>query len=183
MNFYTRRAPSVMAALPLLFAFCQAQSLTPEAKNKVDAKAKQLQSWSTDPSVVAAVKAHNANPSPESKAMTNEKWKSLTLLDPFVRSFSKNSLAERIKSMKDASITEVFVSGADGTKVAFLSKTSAWSHQGKPKHDQPMAGKTYIGSPEVDESSGQLQVQIGLPVLDGGRPIGSIVVGLGVAKL
>jgi hypothetical protein len=46
-----------------------------------------------------------------------------------------------------------------------------------------MAGKTWIGPVEVDESTGLQQVQVALPVLDGGKPIGSIVLGLSVAKL
>jgi hypothetical protein len=80
-------------------------------------------------------------------------------------------------------VSEAFVSGADGGKVAFLGKTSNWSHKGKPKHDQPMSGKTWQGQVEVDESSGLQQVQVAVPVLDGGKPIGSLVVGLSVGKL
>ena len=43
------------------------ESLTPERKSKVDTKAKQLQSWSADPAIVAAVKAHNASAPADSK--------------------------------------------------------------------------------------------------------------------
>jgi len=46
-----------------------------------------------------------------------------------------------------------------------------------------MSGKTWTGKPELDESTGVQQVQIGLPVLDNGKPIGSIVVGLNLSKL
>jgi len=132
---------------------------------------------------VAAVKAHNAGPSAEVKAMNNDKWKTLSLLDPFVRSFSRNPLGEHLKTKKDAIITEAFVSGADGCKVAFLAKTTSWSHKGKDKHEVPMTGRMWYGPVEVDESTGQQQVQVGLPVLDGGKPIGSIVAGLSMAKL
>ena len=159
------------------------EGLSPEVKTKLDARTKALQAWSTDSTIVAAVKAYNASPSAEAKAMTNERWKSLSVLDPFVRSFSKNALAVYLKSKQDEVISECFVSGADGTKVAFLSKTTNWSHADKDKHKVPMAGKVWTGPVEVDESTGLQQVQIGLPVLDGGKPIGSIVVGLSIAKL
>jgi hypothetical protein len=152
-------------------------------KAKVDAKLKELASWSTNAEVVAAVKAHNANPPAEAKSLSNDKWKQLTLLDPYVRSFSKNAVATAIKANKPEYVTECFVSGADGTKVAFLSKTSFWSHADKDKHRVPMTGKTWMGPVEVDESTGQQQIQIGLPVLDGAKPIGSIVFGLAVAKM
>jgi len=153
------------------------------AKAKAEAKAKQLSWMSTDPQVIAAVKAHNVNPPAESKAMTQEKWKALPVLDPFVRGLSKNALAEYLKSKRDESWSELFVSGADGTKVVLFNKTTSWSHKGKEKHDVPMQGKTWIGEVEVDASAGVEQIQIGLPVLDGGKAIGSIVVGLSVSKL
>lgn len=159
------------------------QSLPPELKAKVDAKVAQLKGWSTDSTIVTAVKAHNSNAPAEDKAMTNEKWSQLTVLDPFVRSFSKNSLGAYLKTKKNDQIAECFVSGSDGTKVAFLGKTSSWSHADKPKHKVPMTGKIFIGPVATDESTGQQLVQIGLPVLDGGKPIGSIVIGLAVSKL
>jgi hypothetical protein len=129
------------------------------------------------------VKAHNASLSLEAKAMTKDKWQTLTVIDPFVRSFTKTPFAQSLKAKKDDSISECFVSGADGTKVAFLAKPSNWSNADKDKHRVPMTGKSWIGPVEVDESSGQQQIQIGLPVLDGHKPIGSIVFGLSMSKL
>ena len=173
----------VAAALCALPAASPGQSLTPEVKAKVEVKVKQIQSWVSDPSIVAAVKAHNTGAGAEEKAMTNDKWKQLTVLDPFVRSFTKNPLGMYLKTKQTPDISECFVSGSDGTKVAFLSKTTSWSHADKDKHKVPMTGKVWIGPTEVDESTGQLQVQVGVPVLDGGKPIGSMVVGLKVAAL
>ncbi len=152
-------------------------------KAKAVAKANQLSWLSTDPQVIAAVKAYNANEPAEAQAMTQEKWKTLPVLDPFVRGLSKNALATYLKTKRDDSWSELFVSGADGTKVALFNKTSGWSHKGKAKHDVPMQGKTWIGEVEVDASAGVEQIQIGLPVLDGGKAIGSVVVGLSVSKL
>jgi hypothetical protein len=173
------------AALPALVfaAVAAAQTLPPDLRAKVDARAAQLRAWGTDPTIVAAVKAHNAGLSAEEKAMTNQKWTQLTVLDPFVRAYTRNPAGQFLKSKKDAQIAECFVSGADGTKVAFLSKTTAWSHAGKDKHRVPMSGKVYVGPASMDDSTGLQLVQVGLPVLDGGRPIGSIVVGLAVSRM
>jgi hypothetical protein len=109
-----------------------------DAKDKAQAKAAQLAWLSTDPTLVAAVKAQNTNPPAEAKAMTNDQWKTLTVLDPFVKSLSKNTLVDHLKAKKDDSMSELFVSAADGSKVAFFSKTTSWSHIGKDKHDLPM---------------------------------------------
>jgi len=158
----------------------------PEIKAKLDAKIKQLASLASDPEVVNAVKAHNATPAgAEAQAMTTEKWHSLSVLDPFVRATAKTPLSEYLKTKKktDDTIAKVFVSGADGFKVGFDAKTEHWTHKGMPKHEVPMSGQTWIGPVKVDDSTGQQLIQVGLPVLDGGKPIGSIVVGLRVDKL
>jgi hypothetical protein len=160
-----------------------AQALEPAVRAKVDEQIKTIQNWASDAILVKAVKEHNAALPPDQAAMTQEKWKSLSILDPFVRSFNKNEAGQFLKSKKTDAISEAFASGADGLKVAFLAKTSNWSHKGKPKHDEPMNGKTWQGPVEVDESTGLQQVQIAVPVLDGGKPIGSLVVGLAVSKL
>ena len=181
-----KRTTSVFAAIVMSFFFlsnCLAEGLSPEMQAKVDAKAKAFQAWSTDAKIVAAVKEYNINPPSIAKEMTNDKWKTLTIMDPAVTSLTKNPLAEHLKSLKDDSISEAFVSGADGGKVAFLAKTTSWTHKGKPKHDEPMAGKSWQGPVEVDASTGKQQIQVSVPVLDGATPIGSIVIGLAVAKL
>jgi hypothetical protein len=173
-----------LSLLSLLIAFgCGAQSLEPALQAKLDVRLKVIQTWAEAPVIVSAVKAHNASPSAEAAAMTQEKWKAASVMDPFIRSFTKNTAAEFLKGKRDKSTSEAFLSGADGTKVAFLAKTTSWSHKGKPKHDVPMSGKPWQGQVEVDESTGQQQVQISVPVLDGDKPIGSLVVGFSVSKL
>jgi hypothetical protein len=164
-------------------SFTRAEGLDPAVQAKIDAKVKEISSWAADPVIVDAVKAHNASLPAEQTALTQEKWRALTVLDPLVRGFTKNPAGQFLKSKKDDVVTETFVSDAAGLKVAFVAKTSNWSHKGKEKHDVPMTGKNWQGPVEVDESSGQQQLQVSVPVLDGGKPIGSLVVGLSVTKL
>lgn len=159
------------------------EGVDPAVQAKIDLKLKELQTWAKDDKIVKAVKAHNSAPPAEHAAMTQDKWKSLTVLDPIVRGLTKNEAAEFLKAKKTDSVTEAFVSDALGTKVAFLAKTTSWCHKGKPKHDVPMTGKTWQGAIEVDESTGLQQLQIAVPVFDGDKAIGSLVVGLSVAKL
>ena len=169
-----------LALLPVLV---RGEGLDPTVQAAVDSQMKAVQEWAKDPNVVKAVQAHNAGLGADAAAMTQDKWKALTVLDPFVRGFTKNAAADFLKSRKTEAVTEAFLSGNDGTKVAFLSKTSNWSHKGKPKHDVPMSGKTWQGTAEVDESTGLQQIQVSVPVLDGDQPIGSLVVGLSLSKL
>jgi sensor histidine kinase regulating citrate/malate metabolism len=166
-----------------LFATAVRAQVDAALQAKIDHEISLAKVIAADPAVVAAVKAHNAAPSADAGSMTQEKWKALTLLDPFIRSFSKNEACAAIKAKRSEFVTEAFLSGADGLKVAFLSKPSSWSHKGKPKHDQPLEGKVWQGEIEVDESTGLQQVQVAVPVLDGEKPIGSLVVGLSVTKM
>src|ERR1700690_1190423 len=133
--------------------------------------------------LVAVGSAQTLPPEAQAKVQAKAKQTPLSVLDPSVRAFSKNALGQHLKAKQDPQITECFVSGADGTKVAFLAKTTFWSHKDKDKHKVPMTGKVYIGPAQLDDSTGLLEVQVGLPVLDGAKPIGSIVIGLGVSKL
>jgi len=181
MNRLTK--PTLVLLALIALGLVRAESLDPASQAKLDAKIKLVQGWAADAAIVSAVKAHNATTSPESAAMTQEKWKGASVLDPFVRSFTKNAAAEFLKAKRSESLSEAFLSGADGTKVAFLTKPTNWSHKGKAKHDEPMSGKVWQGAVEVDESTGQQQVQVGVPVLDGEKPIGSLVVGFSVSKL
>jgi hypothetical protein len=179
----TKLFTSLLTTVLLTGASVLAEGLDAAVQTKVDAMVKQIQTWAADPAIVDAVKAHNASLPADEAAMTQDKWKALSILDPVVRSYSKNPAGTFLKSKKTDAVAEAFLSGADGLKVAFLSKPSNWSHKGKAKHDDPMSGKTWQGAVEVDESTGLQQVQVGVPVLDGGKPIGSLVVGLSLAKL
>jgi hypothetical protein len=174
---------AIVAGLFIGQAFAQTPP-SAEQKAAIEKKFEALKVWGTDETIVAEVKSYNENPPDETKNMSQDKWKSLTVLSPEVKFFTKNKLGTYIKSkMKDGSVSEMFISSANGNKVAFLAKTTNWCHKGKLKHDVPMKGKTWVGNVEVDESSGIQQVQVSMPVLDGGKPIGSIVIGLAVDKL
>ena len=65
-----------------------------------------------------------------------------------------------------------------------MEKTSSYIHKGQPKFDVPYVyGKPWQGQPEFDESSQSHQVQVAVPVLADGKPIGVLVVGVNLTKL
>jgi hypothetical protein len=171
------------AILFLNGVLASAETLAPAIQAKVDEQIKGIVGWAADPVIVDAVKVHNGAVPADQAVLNQDKWRALTVLDPLVRSFAKNPVGQFLKTKKSDFITEAFVSDAAGLKVGFIAKTSNWCHKGKPKHDVPMTGKTWQGPIEVDESSGQQQLQVAVPVLDGDKIIGSLVVGLSVTKL
>ena len=62
-----------------------AQGLDPAVQAKIDAQVATITAWAADPVILQAVKAHNASVPADQAAMNQEKWKALTVLDPFVR--------------------------------------------------------------------------------------------------
>ena len=158
----------------------QTEELSPEIKALLDLNIKKIKALSIDSVIVAAVKKYNA--APPSK-MTNGVWAKLTLLSPQVTEITNSDISAYLKTKQTAMITEMFVNGADGGKVAFLLKTTFWNHKGKPKHDVPMHGDMWIGPLEIDASTGAYQIQAAIPVLDGNTPIGSIVIGFGLVQM
>lgn len=174
---------TLVALIALSTPNVRAEDLDAGTQAKVTAKIEVIKGWAADATLVKAVKAQNEKLPAEVADMTQDKWKALGILDPIVRSFTKNEAAAVLKAKKTESVGEAFLSAADGTKVAFLTKPSNWSHKGKAKHDVPMTGKTWQGAVEVDESTGLRQVQVSVPVLDGAKAIGSLCVGLDLTKL
>ena len=179
--------PIRLSLLALAIAACvtglRAAELDASMQAKVDAKVVEIKIWAADPVIVGAVAAHNAPLPADQAAMTQDKWKTLSLLDPFVRNFSKNEAGVALKAKRAAWTAEAFISDAKGFKVAFLAKTTNWCHAGAPKHEVPMTGKTWEGTLGIDESTGLQQLQVSVPVLKDGQPIGSFVVGLSLGKL
>lgn len=174
---------SLLAAWLCLSQAAAATPLDPALQPSVTAKIKEVKAWAADPVIVAAVKEYNAARPPQAAAMDQAKWASTSVIDPFVRGLTKTPAAQVLKTKRGGAVAEAFLSGADGGKVAFLGKPTSWSHKDKPKHERPMSGKTWQGDVEVDESSGLQQVQVAVPVLDSGKPIGSLVVGLSLGQL
>jgi hypothetical protein len=160
-----------------------AQTISPEIQSKIDLVVDDVMDWASSPVLIKAVKARNAAPDVRSRNLTEEKWAALSIIDPFVCSFASNEAGLFLKSKKTFEISEAFLNAADGTKIAFLSKPTYWCHKGKPKHDVPMMGRVWKGSLELDESTGMQQMQVAAPILDNGKPIGSLVVGIVVSKL
>lgn len=171
---------NILVMMTFLFSMGVSAALTAEQKAAIDKQVEIVKGWASNATIVAAAKA---GAGADYASMTQDAWKALPILDAKVRALSKTPAAEVLKKNKTDAVSEAFLNAADGTKVAILSKTSNWSHKGKAKHDDPMAGKTWIGEVETDESTGAQQIQIAVPVMDAGKAVGSLCVGFTVSKL
>jgi hypothetical protein len=173
-----------VVAVPAL-ALAASFEITPAIQAELERQKQVVAGWAADPVVVAAVKDQNAKGPIE--GMDNPKWKSTRRSDAVVKTFQTSPAGQYLKAKLDGSggvFSEAFLNAAKGQKAAFAEKTSSYIHAGQPKHDVPYgSAKTWQGKPEFDESSQAYAVQVAVPVLDGGKPIGSLVVGVNLTHL
>ncbi|ATC65313.1 hypothetical protein CMV30_15925 [Nibricoccus aquaticus] len=174
--------------LAAVFVLCGlVSSFAAEPNLRLEAKLKDwtqlAQTWASSPEVLTAVRAQNKGLSPLLQGLSREKWAALEGSSDVLRTLRANDAAKFMRREKSIFISEAFVNDAAGNKVAMLEKTTNWNHHGAAKHDEPMAGKIYCGAIVYDESSAAKVVQIAVPVLDDGVPIGSLVLGINVYEL
>jgi hypothetical protein len=174
---------AAMALVPILVA--HAFEITPPVQAELDRQRQVIAGWAAHSTIVNAVKEQNAK-GPIS-GMDNQKWKTTRRTDPIVTAMQASAAGRFLTAKLEASggiFSEAFLNAKGGEKVAFAEKTTSYLHVGQAKHDVPFGtAKPWQGKPEFDESSQTYAVQISVPVLDGGKPIGSLVVGVNVSHL
>ncbi|MCR9071647.1 MAG: hypothetical protein NXI18_08005 [Alphaproteobacteria bacterium] len=156
----------------------------------------QVKGWISDPVVVEAIKAQNAETSGLSEAdidALDKQWRAEANAGsgPLIDEVLANKLSAFLKEKKAASnglFSEIFVMDGKGLNVGQSDITSDYM-QG----DEDKWQKTYLVGPdavfidevEFDDSSGQFQSQANVTIADpaSGQPIGAITIGINVEKL
>jgi len=135
--------------------------------------------------IVAAVREHNNRNLPlEEIKRLDAQWTASKELTPLKKSVLENEVARYLRSLVtyDKSIySEIFLTDRQGATVAAYPLTSDYWQGDEKKWSNAMAGgvgKVYVGPVVYDESSKTDAVQISVPVLDKGKAIGVLVVGV-----
>jgi hypothetical protein len=177
---------ALATALTATAAFPQSKfEITPAMQAELDRQKTMIAGWAASPTIVTAVTEQNKRG--PIAGMDNPKWKQTRRSDATVVAFQSNPAGQFLKSKVEdtkGSVSEAFLSGSHGEKVAFVEKTTSYIHVGQAKFDVPFTtGKAWQGQPEFDESSQTYAVQISVPVLAEGKPIGALVVGVNLTHL
>jgi hypothetical protein len=154
-----------------------------EVQTRVSWQVWNADGWAANPLLVEAVLAQNKKgPIP---GMDNAKWKTVPEGDAVVQGFIGNEVAKFLKAEMantDGICTGAFLNAAQGEKVAFTEKTGSYIHKGSAKFDAPfVGGKAWQGKPELEGKV--YEIQISVPVLSEGKPIGVLVVELNGTRL
>jgi len=174
----------VLSVLVLVATGAAAFEMTPATQKQIEQQVEVARQWAEDPVIVKAVMAQN-DKGPIAD-MDNAKWKTVRRSDALVKGFQANEAGQFLKRKVAGSgdmISEAFLSVARGEKVAFVEETTSYIHKGSAKFDVPYGtGKSWQGKPEFGESAQTHQVQVSVPVLSDGKPVGVLVLGVNLTK-
>lgn len=147
-----------------------------------------LQQWGGNPTLIDTLKQHNEQKlSLASIKKRDEQWQSTEGVDEFMQSLSDNAAAKELAKLEASAgyFTELFLMGNQGENVAMTNKTSDYWQGDEAKFIESYKsgiGAVHVGKVEFDESAQAYLVQISVPVLDAGRAIGALTIGVNLDK-
>lgn len=148
---------------------------------------KKLQdTWATSPVLIDAIKKQNAKNTPlaEIKRL-DESWKATSGLGNFMLPYLDNPAVEELARLEEIAgyVQESFVMDNQGGLVASTTKTSDYWQGDEAKFTDSFKGGTgavHIGDVEFDNSAQAYLVQVSIPVMEGGKAIGAITIGIDI---
>ncbi len=171
----------LLIMLLVLMCFSSTAMTGVELKPKLEKYFVKIESITSDESFLKLVMKYSIEA--EKSQLNNSKWKSLAVRDPEVQKILKNELSILLKNEFGKLVSEAFINSKNGNKLAFISKPTSFNHKGKEKHEVPLKGTKWIGEPEVDQSTGEKQIQISAPIYINKNIIGTIVLGIKLVNI
>lgn len=170
-----------------------AQDLTPQMRVFVDS---HVANWASDPVIISAITLQNARTASYDQAKIDEldnMWMAqvgmpdVALIDGVLRNPAADFLRSRMAAL-NGTMTEVFIMDARGLNVAAATATSDYWQGDEAKFTETYPkGPTamHLGDVELDSSSGAVQAQVSIPIVDKstGQVIGAMTVGINLTSL
>ena len=160
-----------------------------DAPESVKTLIPELKALGTNPVLVAAVKAQNA------KGMTldeikkrDEAWMATSGVDDFMKEMMNNDAAKELAKIEKSKpfFDELFLMDDLGANVAMTNKTSDYWQGDEEKFTGSFnngAGGLDVGKVKFDKSAQAYLVQVSVPVMEGGKAIGAITIGINIDEL
>lgn len=160
-----------------------------EAPESVKKLAPTLTAWGTDNTLIDAVKAQNAKGlTLEAIQARDAAWRKVEGLDAEMKHMMESAAATKMLEFEKSQpyFFELFLMDNQGANVAMTNKTSDYWQGDEAKWQESFKGGTgavHIGEVEFDESAQDYLVQISVPVMDAGKAIGAITIGVNIDSL
>lgn len=166
-------------------AAAQELAFSPEQLKVVLAsKIRAVKRLAANLTVVDAVKAQNVEETNIEKIKRiDEKWRATKTLTAFKRSLQRNPAGRFLRRhvRRNPTYGEAFLTDKRGANVAAYPATSDYWQGDETKFTASYddgKGQVFIGDVEYDESSQTHAAQVSVPVIDKGKAIGVLVMGI-----
>ena len=160
-----------------------------DAPESVKALVPELKTLGTNPVLVTAVKAQNATGMTlDEIKKKDEAWMATSGVDDFMKSLMSSDAAKELSKIEKSKpyFDELFLMDKLGANVAMTNKTSDYWQGDEDKFTGSFnngAGGIDVGKVKFDKSTQAYLVQVSVPVMDGGKAIGAITIGINVDEL
>ena len=153
-----------------------------------------LQEWINDPVIVFAIKEQNELHKDMNQLRINRldfQWREADSYDPLIVDLldrQASIIARDRRAASEGVVTEIIVMDAFGLNVAISDRTSDYFQGDEAKWLETYQigpDAVHISELEFDESTGKVQTQVSLTVVDpdSGSPIGAVTLGIDLTKL
>lgn len=149
-------------------------------RNKIES----AQDLAANEAVMRAVLRQNErNASLEEIGEIDKEWTSTKEFTPFKESLQENEIGRFFKTLvtfEHATYSEIILTDRQGANVATYPTTTDYWQGDERKWIEAFedGGKVYIGPVTFDESTEMDSVQVSVPVMADGKPIGVLIVGI-----
>lgn len=140
------------------------------------------------PSIVRYIEAQNARRArvEDLKAM-DRKWAASSGIEDYMWNLMRNALALQLADFqyRHKFVTEAFAMDARGTIVAETNRTSTYYKGEAEKFTAAYAkgaGAAWYGPVAYDDSTAEIEIQVSVPVMNGGKAIGVICFGVSLDR-
>ena len=160
-----------------------------EAPESVKSLAQQLASWGNDQTLIEAVKAQNAKGmSLEAIKARDAEWRKVEGFDAEMKAMMESKVAKKLFEFEksQAYFFELFLMDNQGANVAMTNKTSDYWQGDEAKWQESFkggSGAIHIGDVEFDESAQDYLVQVSIPVMEAGKAVGALTIGINIDTL
>ena len=177
-----------LAGLPH-FAGAQEDIGKSELEELLRVKTRTVQHMALNPLLVRAVRQQNAQGlTTDEITRRDTAWRATKEMTPFKLSLQTSPAGQFLRDQiqRSTSFNEAFLTDNQGANVAAFPATSDYWQGDEEKWTASFNGgdgQVFIGSLELDESTNTVAAQVSAPVLDRGKTIGVLVVGVTINYL
>jgi hypothetical protein len=184
----TPRTPLLFTLLSVILAFPALGQSAETTQKLLDKEGATIKALASDPTLVAATKAQNAKRVDLAAIQAiDEQWIAGKVPER-VQQTTTGPCADRLRELvaAHAAYGETFVTDDQGALVCATLKTTDYWQGDEPKWQRAFAegkGAVFIDRPRFDDSASIHLAQISVPIVDRGKVIGVLTVGVVVEKL